>query len=103
MVKNKNQRLHVKIDKELYTELRIMRTKFSMSWEDLIFYLSTNAIKPLIFQDDYILKYGDCCDFSLNLYISKETLQKFKEFASLFKMNKHALDYMVDYTIRSNK
>jgi len=56
-----------------------------------------------VFQDKYILKYGDNCDFNLNLYISSETLQKFKEFASLFKMNKYALDYMVDNTVRKNK
>tara|TARA_B110000495_G_scaffold202146_1_gene221411 strand:+ start:2606 stop:2926 length:321 start_codon:yes stop_codon:yes gene_type:complete len=98
-----NKRLHIKIDKKLYTELRIMRTKFSMTWDDLLFYLSTNVIKPLVFEDNYIIKYGNCCDFALNLYISSDTLHKFKEFASLFKMNKYALDYMVDYTIRINK
>ena len=80
-----------------------MRTKFSMNWDDLMFYLSTNVIRPFVFQDKYILKYGDNCDFNLNLYISSETLQKFKEFASLFKMNKYALDYMVDNTVRKNK
>jgi hypothetical protein len=80
-----------------------MRTKFNMKWDDLIFYLSTNVPKPLVFEDNYILKYGNKCDFSLNLYISSETLQKFKEFASLFKMNKYALDYMIDVTIRKNK
>lgn len=99
----KKQRLHIKIDKKLYTELRIMKTRFTMSWDNLIFYLSTNITKPLIFQDNYIVKYGNECDFALNLYVSCETLQKFKEFASLFKTNKHALDYMVDYTIRINK
>ena len=98
-----NKRLHIKIDKKLYTELRIMRTKFDMKWDDLLFYLSTNVVKPLIFQDNYKSYYGTECDFALNLYISSETLQKFKEFASLFKMNKYALDYMVDNTIRKNK
>ena len=51
-----NKRLHIKIDKKLYTELRIMRTRFSMTWDDLLFYLSTNVTKPLTFEDNYIIK-----------------------------------------------
>jgi len=88
-------RIYVNLKEDLMLELKGLKKKYRMKWDELIWYLCNSHQKPRRYQKNIEVVFTETNTLLLNAAVTKKTFDKFSEFNIYFPTQALCIEWLV--------